>query len=570
MALDAFFENKALGMSMEYGLSSSLTAVSEQFQRLVDEKKADGSRIYSRIRFIDRDGQMLVDSAGSSLNPQDETIPQSFYTSLDRDVTIVPQTDDAKRLRVILTVSYFFKDNYAGQITAWIEHGAISKYFDKPNDLENQTILLIGAAGYLPLSVGPKWSESSYLFNKLRAIQNNKPLRFRLADNRKNRIEMIAVGAPVQGTPFLVVNTVPSVDLFGTASPDQLLLAMGLIALIVFGGASFVWHTNTLNKILKTRIAESTKRENEVAEKNLALSKEILERMRTEKALQESEKKYRELVENLSDIIFTTNQKGHISYINPSVESILGYAPKDVIGLPVGSIIVPEDLPEARQLYRHVFSGKPVKRELRFLTKSKNVRWIQISSHPVFDEDTVSGIRGIATDITQTRLLQDQLIRSERLAATGQLAASIAHEINSPLQGITALLGVIKTTHSRDKELQKNIDLIKCAIGGIRDTVRNLLDLNRPGKEKQQPTDVNKVIEDTVRLIRGHLKKSGVTLRLNLSTSVPVITASPQQLGQVFMNLINNAVEAISGTLYGSTRKTEPFSPWTDNNHDLS
>lgn len=150
--------------------------------------------------------------------------------------------------------------------------------------------------------------------------------------------------------------------------------------------------------------------------------------------------------------------------------------------------------------------------------------------------------------VFQHKLLQDQLIRSERLTATGQLAASIAHEINSPLQGITSLLNSIERTHSQDERLLKNLGLVKGGFIGIRDIVRKLLDLNRPGKEKKQPMNINSVIEDTVTLLKSHLKKTKVKIIPNLSSKIPNITASPQQLGQVFMNLINNAVEAMTGT----------------------
>jgi C4-dicarboxylate-specific signal transduction histidine kinase len=153
----------------------------------------------------------------------------------------------------------------------------------------------------------------------------------------------------------------------------------------------------------------------------------------------------------------------------------------------------------------------------------------------------------VARDITQTKMLQNQLIRSERLAATGQLAASIAHEINSPLQGITALINVIQNQHKEDKKLLEQLDLVKSAFESIRDTVRNLIDLNRPGKEKKQPVDVNQVIENTATLVRSYLTKSRVKINLNMAAKNAMLTASPQQLGQVLMNLINNAVESITG-----------------------
>ncbi len=141
--------------------------------------------------------------------------------------------------------------------------------------------------------------------------------------------------------------------------------------------------------------------------------------------------------------------------------------------------------------------------------------------------------------------LQDRLIRSERMAATGQLAASIAHEINSPLQGISSLLAAIKRAGYQDEKLLRNIDLIEDAFDRIGSTVRNLMDLNRPGKEKKQPVNMNRVVENTASLIKNYLKLKRIHIETDLSPGLPSVNASPQQMGQVLMNLINNSVEAI-------------------------
>lgn len=141
--------------------------------------------------------------------------------------------------------------------------------------------------------------------------------------------------------------------------------------------------------------------------------------------------------------------------------------------------------------------------------------------------------------------LQDRLIRSERMAATGQLAASIAHEINSPLQGISSLLAAMKRAGYQDEKLLRNINLIEDAFDRIGNTVRNLMDLNRPGKEKKQPVNMNRVVENTAALIKNYLKLKRIHIETDLSPGLPSINASPQQMGQVLMNLINNSVEAI-------------------------
>ena len=171
----------------------------------------------------------------------------------------------------------------------------------------------------------------------------------------------------------------------------------------------------------------------------------------------------------------------------------------------------------------------------------------QMPAEPVANNvgEIIEG-RVVAIDITRRRQLQEQLIQSEHLVALGQLSASIAHEVNSPLEGISALLSVIKKTYVEEKELNENVDLIQEAFDRIRDTVRNLLDLNRPGSEHKTPININDVIDNTINLLKGILRKNRIQYKLDLSSKILDINASPQKLGQVFLNIINNSIEAMT------------------------
>jgi signal transduction histidine kinase len=185
--------------------------------------------------------------------------------------------------------------------------------------------------------------------------------------------------------------------------------------------------------------------------------------------------------------------------------------------------------------------------ESKFRRKDDRIIDVLLRSSLINPGDVSEGRIFTVTDITQTKLMQEQLIRTERLAATGQLAASIAHEINSPLQAVTVMLGTLKKKYNGDMALSGQLALLKGAFGSIRDTVKNLLDLNRPGNEPKQPTNVNDIIENIVDLVRSHLKKNRIKVNLDLSSNIPDINASPMQLNQCFLNLINNAIEAIIG-----------------------
>jgi PAS domain S-box-containing protein len=256
--------------------------------------------------------------------------------------------------------------------------------------------------------------------------------------------------------------------------------------------------------------------------------------------------RYKELFENVGDSVFILNRHGVVMECNDQVYKSTGFSFPELVSRPLFDLVLPAQSDSARRMLQEVLRVKEARFELTFQTKTGgavpyeiNCRYVVYLGEPCF--------LCVARDVTQTKLLHNQLIRSERLAATGQLAASIAHEINSPLQGITALLNVLRSTYAEDDYLQRKLELVKSAFNSIRDTVKNLIDLNRPGKEKKQATDVNQIIDNTFALVKSLLKKNMIAAKLELTAPKATIFASPQQMGQVFMNLINNAVESITG-----------------------
>ena len=201
--------------------------------------------------------------------------------------------------------------------------------------------------------------------------------------------------------------------------------------------------------------------------------------------------RYKELFDNVAEGVFIFNRDGQLIESNEGVLESTGYTKEELLGLNITDLVATDQIPFVQNMMRQVSREKEDRFELGLKAKNGNLIPNEINCRYVSYLGEYCFLC-VARDITQTKMLQNQLIRSERLAATGQLAASIAHEINSPLQGITALLNVIQTQHKKDKKLLDKLALVKSAFESIRDTVRNLIDLNRPGKEKKQPIDINR------------------------------------------------------------------------------
>ena len=262
----------------------------------------------------------------------------------------------------------------------------------------------------------------------------------------------------------------------------------------------------------------------------------------------DGDEKYRKLFNATLDGALVLDEEGRIIDVSRGTEKLYGYAAREMQGRYMEEFIVPSLIPRFREMFSDFRELKPADEEIQILRSDNNAVDVWCKCTPLKDSrGRFDGVLINDREITRIKILRDQLISSERLAATGQLAASVAHEINSPLQGVIGLIDVMKNTYANDVKLVRNLTLLEGAFESIRNTVRNLLDLNRPDKQILQTVDVNRVIESTLALVRSNLKKNKVAAELQLTPKLPGVVATPQQISQVVMNLINNAVESING-----------------------
>ena len=133
---------------------------------------------------------------------------------------------------------------------------------------------------------------------------------------------------------------------------------------------------------------------------SVGFQEDISERKKVEETLKDSERKYRELVENLDDVLYSVDEKGNITYISPKIEDLIGYAPDEVIGKNYFKFVHPEDKSRIMKNLNEVREGKLTQHEYRVITKSKETIWIRAHSRPLFEGKKFAGLRGVLTDIT--------------------------------------------------------------------------------------------------------------------------------------------------------------------------
>lgn len=192
-------------------------------------------------------------------------------------------------------------------------------------------------------------------------------------------------------------------------------------------------------------------------------------------------------------------------------------------------------------------SGQNTDRALRHkLDVDRFVEW-EISTFPILDErEQVIQTILIEQDVTEKRSLEANLIQSEKLAAVGQLAAGVAHEINNPLTAIIANAQLLQRALPRDDiDLLDSVRLIEIAGTRASQVVRNLLGIARKESPELEPTNLNASIHNALELVQHELAGRPIEVRVCLDEAMPLVVANQDQLQGVWINLVLNALDAL-------------------------
>ncbi len=164
------------------------------------------------------------------------------------------------------------------------------------------------------------------------------------------------------------------------------------------------------------------------------------------KRLEESEQRFKSLFVHNSDAILTMNLAGKLIEVNQATEKLIGYTMKELQTIGWESIIVPEDRDRHREHFKDVSCDKTHEFNVSIIHKNGVKREISIKTVPIINENEISGIYEIAKDITESKLAEEMIRRSDKLSAIGQLAAGVAHEIRNPLTTLKGFVQFLKSS----------------------------------------------------------------------------------------------------------------------------
>ena len=260
--------------------------------------------------------------------------------------------------------------------------------------------------------------------------------------------------------------------------------------------------------------------------------------------LARSESRYRHLFEAASDAIMTFDSLGRFTTVNGAAELISGYTHEELIGKFFGPLLAVEALPRALLEFRRALSGAAGQFETTMLHKSGERRHLTVNyACPERSREVICMIR----DATAEKLLQEQLIQAEKMAAIGQLVSGVAHELNNPLASISAFAQLLLSDSHLTEEQRHSTDVVRAEARRAARIVHNLLTFARQHKAEKVPADINTVLHDTLELRTYELNVRGIHIVRDFDDRTPPVTmVDVHQLQQVVLNLITNAEQAMA------------------------
>ena len=271
--------------------------------------------------------------------------------------------------------------------------------------------------------------------------------------------------------------------------------------------------------------------------------REITEKKQAEKALRESEEKYRLLVENASDAIFIV-QDERIKFQNPKVVELTGYSAEELFPAPFVNFIYPDDRDMVLKRYKRRLAGKiePTTYSFRIITKSGKQLWIQVNDTLISWNDQPA-VLAFMRDITPQKRIEAQLRQSQKMEAIGTLAGGIAHDFNNILAAIMGYTELALSDIEKETLTYNNLQEALQAGERAKDLVRQILTFSRHAEQERKPVQIKRIAREALKLLRASIPTT-IEIRQELQSDALVL-ADPTQIHQVLMNLCTNAEHAM-------------------------
>lgn len=291
-------------------------------------------------------------------------------------------------------------------------------------------------------------------------------------------------------------------------------------------------------------------------------NKVVNDRKRIAAALKESEQKFSEIVDNINDVFFQLSTRGVFQYVSPAAEKLFGYDTEKIIGNHIRKTTPTGELVKILEIIRKVSEGKTIEGlELNQINAKGVIVHTEINAVPLKRGEKIVAIVGIMRNISERKKseirlqaaydklksTQSQLIQAEKLKVVGAMASGVAHEVKNPLGIIMQAVNFLEAevSSSNNEQFLSVINMIKEAIKRADNIICGMLDFSRPAPLKLKPDDLNAVIHRSLGLINKQMTLKSTKTSLRLEENLPQVIIDSNQMQQVFINIMLNALQAM-------------------------
>jgi len=257
-----------------------------------------------------------------------------------------------------------------------------------------------------------------------------------------------------------------------------------------------------------------------------------------------------QILNHTQSLIAVVDTAGLVSYANRRCYEVAGGEESDLVGCRLETIVLPSHRPVLRSALECVLEGKAVNNlELPLARRTESIGSFSVNMSPMRSPSgDVNSLVAVMTDITDVATLQAKLMHAEKMAAVGQLVSGVAHEVNNPLTAIMGFADLLLENPELGGDVKADLQVIVQESQRTREIVQNLLSFARQTPPEKQPVNVNHVLRRTITLRSYDLANHGIDIAEQFDATLPEVIGDAHQLQQVFLNILNNACDAVRET----------------------
>ncbi|MFQ5707849.1 MAG: ATP-binding protein [bacterium] len=261
--------------------------------------------------------------------------------------------------------------------------------------------------------------------------------------------------------------------------------------------------------------------------------------------LQGEKNKLQLILDNVPSAFLMLNTKLQVESVSSQFETVLNKRKEDVIGktCALSELLYKSDsqCPSRKALK----TGKVQSAEAHILNPVGEDRFLEHMAIPIMRNDHTEKILEIVTDITARKRFEEQLIRTEKLSATGEMAAIIAHEMRNSLSSVNLILQCMTDSFDKNTEEAKSLDVAIESVNRMEAIVRQLLAFAKPSEIKFQSASINELVEQSLAFCRYQLQRKQIKLQKNLGRGLPLLDVDVEMMREALINLLLNATDAV-------------------------